>query len=137
MIEEAPYTDVLNIRKEVMYPDKDINYVTLADDDNGLHLGYYEQGILIGVVSLFLKEKTLQFRKLAIKKEHQGKGYGTKIIQWILDYANDVKLEKVWCNARVEKAYFYEKFGFQNVSETFRKGDYEYIVVEKNISENQ
>ena len=39
IISEAPYEDVLGLRRQVMYPDKDIEFVKLPDDDRGLHIG--------------------------------------------------------------------------------------------------
>ncbi len=134
MILEAPYNEVLRIRKEVMYPDKDIEYVKLPSDDIGLHMGTYVGDELVTVVSLFLEGRDLQFRKLATRNEYQNKGYATELIKWILDYANDVKLNKVWCNSRIEKIAFYENFGFVKTDKTFNKNGYEYIIMEKNLS---
>jgi len=131
MIQEASYEEVLQIRHEVMYPDKDTEYVKLPEDNLGLHVGYYEKGKLVSVVSLFLEERDLQFRKLATKVEYQHNGYASEIIKWILDYAKEVKLDKVWCNSRVEKVQFYEKFGFEKTNHTFMRDGYGYVVVEK------
>jgi len=131
MIQEAPYEEVLHIRQEVMYPDKDIDYVKLPDDDMGLHMGYYKDGELVTVVSLFLQGRNLQFRKMATKTEYQNRGYASEMIKWILDYAKDVRLDKVWCNSRVEKAGFYEKFGFIQTDVTFMRDGYGYVEMEK------
>lgn len=131
MIQEAPYEEVLKIRQEVMYPDKDIEYVKLPNDNLGLHMGYYKDGELVSVVSLFLENRDLQFRKLATKPEYQHKGYASEIIKWILDYAKDVKLDKVWCNSRVEKVGFYEELGFIKTDNTFMRDGHGYVVMEK------
>ena len=131
MIQEATYEDVLQIRHEIMYPDKDIEYVKLPEDKLGLHIGYYEKGQLVSVASLFLENRNLQFRKLATKTEHQKKGYASEIMKWMLSYAKDVKLDKVWCNSRIDKVDFYEKFGFTKTDKTFNRDGYEYIIVEK------
>lgn len=131
MIQETPYAQVLKIRQEVMYPNKDIEYVKLPNDNLGLHMGYYKDGELVSVVSLFLENRDLQFRKLATKPEYQNKGYASEIVKWILDYAKDVKLDKVWCNSRIEKVRFYENFGLVKTDNTFMHDGHGYVVMEK------
>lgn len=131
MIQEAPYEEILRIRHEVMYPDKDIEYVKLPEDHLGLHIGYYEKGELVSVVSLFLEGRNLQFRKLATKAQHQNKGYASELIKWITDYAKDVKLDKIWCNSRIDKVQFYENFGFKKTTQSFIKEDISYVVMDK------
>lgn len=131
MVEEVPYKDVLVIRQEVMYPDKDVDFVILPEDGDGIHVGYYEDGLAVSIVSLFLKDRELQFRKLATLTNLQGRGYGSKLLQWILDYAKDMKFDKVWCNARVDKLDFYKKFGFKETDQRFSKNGYDYVIIEK------
>jgi Acetyltransferase (GNAT) family. len=137
MIKEVPYDDVLSLRHEVMYPEENTDYVKLPDDNLGLHMGYYLDGDEepICVVSLFLKGRDLQFRKFATKAYYQNRGYGSEMLRWIIDYAKDVKLEKVWCNAREGKTSFYEKSGFLKTDNTFVKGNYTYIIMEKRITD--
>lgn len=62
IISEAPYEDVLGLRRQVMYPDKDIEFVKLPDDDRGLHIGVYENDDLVSVMSIFLHGRDVQFR---------------------------------------------------------------------------
>lgn len=131
IITEASYPDVLQLRQTVMYPDQDIEFVKLADDDMGLHIGVYEYGDLISVMSIFLKDRAIQFRKLATRTDKQGAGYASGLMQWLIDYANDMKFEKIWCNARVEAIGFYKKFGYEETGTSFQKNGYDYIVMEK------
>lgn len=131
MIQEAPYGEVLRIRQKVMYPEKDIEYVKLPQDNLGLHMGYYKEGELATVVSLFLENRDLQFRKLATLDKFQHQGFASEIIKWMLDYAKDVRLNKVWCNARINTVPFYEKFGFVKTDRTFSKEGYNYVIMEK------
>lgn len=131
IITEVPYSEVLQMRQQVMYPDQGIDFVKLADDDRGLHIGAYEYEELISVMSIFLQDRTVQFRKLATRTDKQGAGYASGLMQWLIDYANDMKFEKIWCNARSEAAGFYEKFGYQKTETSFYKNGYDYIVMEK------
>lgn len=130
-VNEVNYNDVLAMRQQVMYPDKDIDFVKLPDDDMGIHMGVYEGAELMGVVSIFMREnRNVQFRKLAIRKDMQGKGYGSALLKWLLDYAYDVNLNRIWGNARTETLGFYKKEGFKETAENFTRDGYDYVVVE-------
>lgn len=131
IISEAPYQDVLNMRKQVMYPDKDIDFVKLSDDDKGLHIGVFENEELVSVMSIFLNGRAVQFRKLGTRKDVQSKGYASALMQWLIDYANDLKFERLWCNARMEATEFYKKFGYEETEEKFEKNGYEYVVMQR------
>lgn len=131
IISEATYPDTLKLRQEVMYPDKDIDFVKLPDDEIGLHIGVFEKEELISVMSIFLKGKELQFRKLATQKDMQRKGYASVLMKWLIDYASEMKFERLWCNARVEAIDLYRKFGYQETEDKFSKNGYDYVVMEK------
>lgn len=131
MISEVPYSDVLEIRHKVMYPEKDKEYVMLPDDDKALHIGYYKEGVLVSVMSLFLQNRELQFRKFATLPEFQGQGYGTELMKWILDYVIDMKFERIWCNSRIEKTDFYKKFEFVETDQIFEKDGRQFIILER------
>lgn len=135
MINEVPYADVLDIRHKVMYPDKDKDYVILPDDDKGLHIGYYKEGILMSVLSLFLNNRELQFRKFATLPEYQGQGYGSELVKWVLDYAKDMQFDRVWCNSRIEKTNFYKKFDFVKTDEVFEKDGRKFIILERKFKQ--
>lgn len=135
MINEVPYSDVLEIRHKVMYPEQEIDYVVLPDDDKGLHIGYYKEGLLVSVLSLFLKNRELQFRKFATLAEFQGQGYGSELLKWVLDYANDMKFERVWCNSRIEKTDFYKKFEFVETDQVFEKDGRQFVILERKFGQ--
>lgn len=131
MIREVDYSEVLTIRQQVMYPDKELDFVKLADDDLGIHMGYYDNGKPISILSIFLKDRELQFRKFATLVELQGKGYGSKLLEWALDYAKDMTFSRIWCNSRLDKKDFYLKFGFTEYGDIFEKNGIKYIIMEK------
>lgn len=131
MIKEVPYDQIIEIRHKVMYPDQNKDIVLLADDELGIHLGYHKLDEPVSIVSLFLEDGELQFRKLATLPEFQQNGYASMLIKWILDYAKDMQFSRVWCNSRVDKLDFYRKFGFEGTGETFKKDGFKFEVIEK------
>lgn len=119
------------LRWTVMWPDKDIAYVKLQDDDQGIHYGLFEDELLVSVVSLFIKGKEGQFRKFATLQEMQGKGYGTKLLGYVMEDAKSRGVQYLWCNARKNKICFYKKFGLAVEDEKCMQTGVEYAVMSK------
>ena len=87
MIKEIKHTEALTIRHKVMWPDKPMNFVKPPNDINGRHFGLFIEEKLISVVSIFKNDNEFQFRKLATLEEYQGKGFGTKLLNFIIRLA--------------------------------------------------
>ncbi|AJY75630.1 GNAT family N-acetyltransferase [Paenibacillus beijingensis] len=119
------------LRHVVMWPDKDVDYVKLQDDDEGIHYGLFSNERVVSVISLFVDGDEAQFRKFATLRHEQGKGYGSKLLQYVLDEAQSMGIERIWCNARKNKAPFYAKFGLAQTPSIFSKGGIEYVIMEK------
>ena len=119
------------IRQAELNPELPISAIKLDEDDLGTHLGLFHNNQLITVISLFLYGSELQFRKFATSKAYQSKGFGSQMMTYILDYAAQQQIKKVWCNARSTATHFYEKFGFLATPETFTKNNICYIIMEK------
>lgn len=134
-IEEVDYQQVLELRHEVMYPEQDLDFVRLENDSEGIHVGIRENGLLVSTVSIFLEGRDVQFRKLATKENFQHQGYATALIKWILAYAKEMKLNKVWANSRVNILPLYAKLGFEKTEKTFSKNGYNYNIVEFDIKD--
>lgn len=117
-----------------MWPEKDINYVQLPEDDQGQHFGLYLSGELVSVVSLFAAGQRAQFRKFATLPQYQGKGYGSRLLQYLIREAATQGITQLWCNARQEKALFYRRFGLQETNHTFMKDGKSYVVMEGSIA---
>lgn len=129
-VEEIDYSEILELRQTVMYPDKDIDFVKLEDDELGIHMGIREKGTVVSAMSIFLNGRELQFRKLATKQEFQKQGYASALIKWLIYYASEMKFDKVWANARTEALPFYKRLDFKETDKTFSKNGYDYVVIE-------
>ncbi len=116
-----------------MWPDKALDYAKLPEDDEGVHFGLYVDGILVTVVSIFIKGQEAQFRKFATLESHQGKGYGSELLQYTFRWLSEQGVTNVWCNARVTKTGFYEKFGLVRRDKTFQKGGKDYVLMDKTL----
>lgn len=130
---EITSTETLKIRHEAMWPNKPLEYVKLANDGDGRHFGLFVDKQIVAVISLFIVGKDAQFRKFATLTSFQGKGYGTLLLKKIMSIAINEKIDKIWCNARIDAAAFYGKFGMNLTTRKFEKGGIAYVIMEKNI----
>ncbi|MZQ87085.1 GNAT family N-acetyltransferase [Paenibacillus sp. 5J-6] len=122
------------LRHEVMWPERDLSYVQLSDDDEGIHYGLFADEALISVVSLFIHGEEAQFRKFATKVSSQGKGYGSQLLRHMLREAMLLGVKRIYCNARSNKVSFYEKFGLAVTDKQFTKGGKDYVIMESYCS---
>lgn len=123
-------SDTWQIRHEVMWPDQPFEFVQLEEDNFGLHYGVFENDKLVSIVSCFISNNEMQFRKLATLQSYKGKGIASYLLKYIFEVAREKKLEKVWCNARKEKKEFYEKFGMVDTRDVFTKAGQEFTIME-------
>lgn len=121
--------DTLPVRHSVMWPDKPLDFVLLPDDDKGQHYGLFEGETLVSVVSLFVIDSSAQFRKFATVQAHQGKGYGALLLNHMILEATKQGVTEIWCNARIEKANYYSRFGLKEKGVRFEKDGKIYVIM--------
>ena len=88
---------------------------------------------MVSVISVFIQGEQAQFRKFATIDAEQGKGFGSKLLQYIFDQLANSDIRIVWCNARTEKAHFYERFGMIQTDRRFVRGGIPYVIMKKSI----
>lgn len=123
--------DTYDLRHRVMWPDHPKDFVRLPEDEKGEHFGLFASDKLASIVSLFITGNEAQFRKFATEISEQGKGYGSQLLSYLLKYVSSKGLERIWCNARVDKTEFYKRFGFIETESTYVKGGIDFIILEK------
>ncbi|WP_243835372.1 GNAT family N-acetyltransferase [Maribacter spongiicola] len=128
---EITSQQTLSIRHQVMWPTKPLDYVKLPNDNEGLHYGLVLCNELISVISLFINDGEAQFRKFATLENCQGKGYGSLLLNEIMQIAANQSLTRIWCNARQNKTDFYTKFGMTITEKTYVKGGIDFVVMER------
>ncbi|QKE75868.1 GNAT family N-acetyltransferase [Arthrobacter citreus] len=130
-IRQVVKEEVWEIRHKVMWPDKAFDYIKLNDDDLGMHFGLFKESTLISVISLFISNSECQFRKFATLHQEQGKGYGSSLLDYAMKEAQNNGVKKIWCNARMNKANFYKKFGLEETNASFIKDGKQYVIMKK------
>jgi len=126
MVKSIGYKLTYDIRHQVMWPDRELDYIKLDCDPEGDHYGFYIENKLVSVISVFKTPYGYQFRKFATLQAYQGQGIGSELLKYIID-----KYRDVWCNARIEKTDFYKKFGLQETEQTFIRDGKEYVIMKR------
>lgn len=135
-IKEITAAETWQLRHRVMWPNKPLEFVILPEDENGFHYGLFEKERLVSVISLFKgKDNIGQFRKFATDKDFQGKGYGTKLLEYLIKEAKLLNIRCLECNARVTAISFYEKFGLKLASDIAQKNGKDYVKMEIVLNE--
>ena len=132
-IRETPIKDIWYMRQRIMYPDESIDFVKLENDSKGIHMGLYVDNTLVSVISVFEEGDEVQIRKFATEMATQGKGYGTQLLHYIMDWAIKNNKKSIWCNARLSAISMYQKFGMQPTGESWKKYGIDFIKMEKQL----
>ncbi len=115
-------SDTYPLRHSVLWPDKPLDYVCLDDDALGYHYGTHLDNELVAVISLFVHGTAARFRKFATRPDQQHKGIGTALLRHVFEEARRLGATTIYCDARLNAAPFYERFGMQPTGDVFYKG---------------
>ncbi|GAD00353.1 GNAT family N-acetyltransferase [Agarivorans albus] len=121
----------LAIRQQVLWPSHDLAFCRVPEDDTGEHYGAYLNGKLIMVASLFTSGNEIRLRKFACLPEHQAKGYGSKMLNYMVEQQAGKPLTSFWFDARCSAIGFYQRLGFLVTSEVFDKHGVAYVKMAK------
>jgi predicted GNAT family N-acyltransferase len=132
-IKQITAKETYPLRHSVMWPNQPISFIQLPDDEKGIHFGLFRDKELLSVISLFIDQKSAQFRKFATISTEQNKGYGTFLLKHVIDFTINKNLILLWCNARVYKTAYYKKFGFKETNKTYRKKEIDFVIIEKEL----
>ena len=144
-VRRVPAAVVWPIRHQVMWPEKPPEYSHVIGDEDprvSQHFGLYVDGDrLVSVCSLFFDDaECAQFRKFATLDAEQRRGHGSHLLQHVLAAAREAGARSICCNARIEQAPFYAKFGLVERSgngTAFEKGGRQYIIMEMPLEHAQ
>lgn len=132
-IKEVRTEETLNIRHQVLWPDKPIAFVRLPEDDIAVHFGLFLENQLVSVISIYAEKDSIRFRKFATLPDFQNRGLGKQLLNYVIEYARINQYRRIWCDARTSALGFYEKLGFEKFSQPFFKEDVEYYKIERNL----
>lgn len=132
-VQPVAYPQTYALRHAVLWPDKPLAYVYLDDDPAGYHFGGFAGTELVAVISLFVSGGVGRFRKFATHPDYQRLGIGTLLLNHVIASARRLGAGRLWCDARLDAADFYRKFGMQPEGKVFYKGTIAYSKMSKQL----
>ncbi|WP_370227852.1 GNAT family N-acetyltransferase [Cognatishimia sp.] len=124
-INQISAAQTLALRQAVLWPEHPIEASKVEGDETALHFGGFLGGDLICVASLFQDGGQdgggVRLRKFATDPAHQGKGFGSDMLVYLVAQAREAGASDFWFDARETALGFYERHGFTTKGERFFK----------------
>lgn len=131
------YFDALRIRNQVFVKEQGVPYElevgNALEEASAVHFVLYDEGVAKGTVRLLtdLDEKTALVQRMAILKEARGHGYAAILIDRLIEFARETKLNKLELHAQLSARGLYSKFHFNEVGQIFEEAGIQHIQMER------
>lgn len=127
MVKFIPVDLTLDLRSRILRNGKSLaECIFPTDQVSGVfHLAFYADQEIATIASFFPnnykdnREPGYQLRGMATDQMYTGRGYGKQLIEFAVEYIKNTNAQYIWCNARLSAIKFYQKLGFELVSEEF------------------
>lgn len=128
VIEEISAGETHSLRLAVLRKGIDSTDVHFPEDEHpdGFHLGYFDDGVLVGVASFSPTPTPFrdgasawQLRGMAVAEDRQSRGIGAALLQHATTRLRSDGFAVLWCNARDSAQAFYAQLGFVVLGEGF------------------
>ena len=126
LIRRITAEQVRSVRHRVLRPGQPFESSVYPGDDlpTTVHLGAFAGDELVGIASLYHEPRAgtadgWRLRGMATVPEVRGQGLGAALLDACLDHAGTAGDAEVWCNARMVAVGFYERAGFEVLSDQF------------------
>ena len=132
-VQRIEAVQTLALRQSVLWPDKQISELILAEDTLGLHYGAVADAGIVAVASVFVDQPNCRLRKFAIDPDFQRQGIGSAMIKHIKTDLKSRGYKTLWCDARETALPFYQSLDFQINGARFFKSDVAYFKAETEL----
>ncbi|GIN83954.1 N-acetyltransferase [Heyndrickxia sporothermodurans] len=118
---EQQLNDAFNIRKIVFVEEQHVDIEEEIDqfEDSSDHFVLYDEDKPAGAGRFRILDGIGKVERICILPSYRGKGAGKLIMDAIHQFATDQNILKLKLNAQTHAIPFYEKLGYQVVSEEF------------------
>lgn len=112
---QEEFQDALTIRIKVFVDEQNVPIELEQDeyDQKATHFGAFVNGKLVGTGRLVITEEGGKIGRMAVLKEYRGSGAGLKLLNFIVDYCQQLGLKQAYLSSQTHAIGFYEKAGFK------------------------
>jgi len=134
VVRHAAVHEIFPLRHAVLRPGRPVSYSVYAEDDGAVHIGAWDDDMLVGCATVFpdpwqgsyalVAEPTAwRLRGMAVDPSRQGSGVGREVLAAAVGAAANAAAPMLWANARTASVGFYERHGWRVVGDEFIAGD--------------
>ena len=106
----------------------------LSGERDQLHFGLFDEDELVAcVIAVLLSPTEAKIRQMAVSPEHQGKGWGRRVIEGMEQQLIAEGVTHFAMHARMSAVGFYEKLGYSGIGEEFTEVGLPHVRMEKTI----
>jgi len=124
-LEDQLYQQERNLRNRILLRPIGIpDYGWEHNDTKSWHFVAIESEKVIGCVVLVRLDENAsktQLIQMAVEKEFQGRGIGRMLVEYLIEFASENKVQEIQIHARDDVKVFYEQLGFRVVGEPFEE----------------
>lgn len=120
--------EIFRIRKEVFVKGQNVPKELEIDgeDDKATHIIVLLNNKAIGCARIRFVDNKCKLERIAILNEYQGKGYGKKLVQFLIKFCMSKK-KKIYMYAQYYLKDFYSDLGFKEKGEIFEEAGIKHI----------
>ena len=133
-IRRVAVEEIFPLRHAVLRPGRPVSYSVYSQDDGAVHIGAFDDGMLVGCATVFpdpwpgsasepASPKAWRLRGMAVDPSQQGSGVGRQVLDEAVAAAREGGAPLLWANARTAALGFYERMGWRVVGEEFIASD--------------
>ncbi|MEF8841720.1 MAG: GNAT family N-acetyltransferase [Haloarculaceae archaeon] len=133
---ETDFEAALEIRREVFIEEQDVPEELELDgkDDEATHVLARSDGEPVGTARLRdYGDGLAKVERVAVLEPHRGEGWGERIMDAVEAHARETGYERVHLAAQVPVVDFYERLGYECVSEVFMDAGIPHRSMEKRL----
>ena len=127
LIRAVPAEEIRPLRQRILRPRQRFEDTVYPGDDldDTVHFGAFDGERLVGIASLYREDRPdgpeggWRLRGMATEPDVRGAGFGAALLGACVERVAAAGGTELWCNARLGAVGFYERAGFQVVSEQF------------------
>jgi predicted GNAT family N-acyltransferase len=109
----------------------------LCNEHKDIHFALYDNRHNLLACMLLTKdvedEQVAKMRQVAVLPQHQGKGYGSRLVETFEQYALAHGFREIKLDAREEALAFYEKLGYKKQGKPFTKVNIPHYAMKKRL----
>lgn len=120
---------VIEIRKNVFIKEQNVPLEIEIDglDPEAEHFIAYLDDRPIGCARIRTNKNYVKLERIAILKKHRGKGFGTVLTKFLIDYCRNENFGEIILHSQTYVVDFYKKLGFKIRGKPFFEADIEHF----------